>query len=175
MAEIAYLTDLVKTLIDEVKTLRVENQQLHQKFDSLQEEIKTKRRVSSTPKVNKEKCVCKTLKGTPCKNSCLDGKTVCAKHDKPAFIQQTQEQPSTSTAPPQQKKTRTKKPVVKKVTPTHNHPVDQPPPEGTVCQLCETHGDIFDPDMPDADFEDVPVNGQSLEERLRIMLESEGE
>jgi len=169
MAEIAYLTDLVKTLIDEVKTLRVENQQLHEEVKSIREEIKPRKRVAK-PKEPTEKCVCKTIKGTPCKNSRLPGKDVCAKH-----INTKEPVASTSTAPPPQKKMRTKKPVVKKVVPVHNHPIGQPPEEGVICELCETHGDLLDPDMPDAEFEVVPENGQSLEERLRIMLENEGE
>ena len=60
----------------------------------------------------------------------------------------------------------------KKEVPLHNHKPGELPTE--TCELCETHGDILDPDMPDAEFEVVPVNGQTLEERLRIMLESEG-
>jgi len=167
MSDIIYLTDLVKTLLDEVKTLRVENNQLREEFKVFREDMKPKRRVTK-PKEPVEKCSCKTIKGTPCKNSCLDGKTVCAKHEKQIETSASGKEPLVS------KKPRVKKPIVKKIVPMHNHPIGESPRDGVMCELCETHGDILDPDMPDAEFEVVPVNGQTLEERLRIMLESEG-
>jgi regulator of replication initiation timing len=167
MSDITYLTDLVKTLLDEVKTLRVENNQLREEFKTFCEETRPKRRVIKS-KDPIEKCSCKTIKGTPCKNSRLEGKAVCAKHEKQMETHAPGKEPLVS------KKPRVKKPIVKKVVPMHNHPIGESPRDGLICELCETHGDILDPDMPDAEFEVVPVNGQSLEERLRIMLESEG-
>lgn len=189
MADIAQLTELVKTLINEVKTLRDENRELHEKMDSLRDENRElhekmdslrdnmKTKTTRVPKVSQacRKCTSNTQKGTPCKNNCLPGKDVCAKHQQcPVVIQQPQ--PSTSSGVSSvaaTKKPRVKKPTVKKSVPRHNHPIGRPPAEDVICELCETHGDILDPEMPDVEFEVVPVNGQSLEERLRIMLENE--
>ena len=175
MADIAQLTELVKTLINEVKTLRDENRELHEKIDSLRDDMKTK--TTRVPKTSQpcRKCTSSTQKGTPCKNNCLPGKDVCAKHEQRPVSQGPGPSTSSGESSTTTKKPRVKKPVVKKSVPSHNHPIGQPPMEGVICELCETHGDILDPEMPDAEFEVVPVNGQSLEERLRIMLENEPE
>jgi hypothetical protein len=172
MADILYLTDLVKTLIDEVKILRVENRQLHEEVKTIREEITPKKRMPKQ-KVPIEKCICKTIKGTPCKNGRLPGRDMCAKHV--GMTDESVAAPIPSTSAVAHKKPKVKKVTTKKVIPVHNHPIGEPPRDGVICELCETHGDLLDPDMPDADFEVVPVNGQSLEERLRIMLESEGD
>lgn len=173
MSELAYLTDLVKTLIDEVKTLRVENKQLHEKFDSFKDQIKPKRTGATQKKPVADRVQCKAIaasSGNRCKCRAKDGKDVCDKHDR-----QHASPPQTSECPPpdQKKKPRVKKPVIKKPVPVHNHPIGEPPGDGIVCELCEQHGDIFDPDVVDADFEVIAVDGLSIEDRLRIMLENE--
>jgi len=168
MSDIVHLTDLVKSLLDEVKTLRVENKQLHDEVKAIREEIKPKKRCSTKPP-DKPKVQCSAIAATSglrCKRCALDGKTVCAMHDKPS---------TSNTQPAPKRKPKVKKTKQKKPIPTHNHPIGEPPREGTVCELCESHGDIFDPGTADADFEVCPENGQSIEERLRIMLENEGE
>ena len=38
---------------------------------------------------------------------------------------------------------------------------------------CISHGDILDPEMPDHEYKCLDVNGLSLEERLRIVVENE--
>ena len=177
MADILYLTDLVKSLLEEVKTLRVENKQLHDEVKSIREEIKPNKRCNTKPPPTpRTQCTAiAASSGLRCKCKAKIGKTVCEKHDKPPPPQQA----STSSAgtSTQKKKPRVKKSAKKKKkeVPVHNHPIGEPPKEGTVCQLCENHGDIFDPGTADADFEICLENGQSIEERLRIMLENEGE
>lgn len=170
MADITHLTDLVKSLIEEVKTLRVENKQLHEEVKCIREEMKTKKR--STPKpTTKPKVQCSATaatSGNRCKRCALDGKDVCAMHDRPTSSNTVRE-------PKPNRKPKVKKVKQKKLVPEHNHPIGESPIEGVVCELCENHGDIFDPDTADADFEVCEENGQSIEERLRIMLESEGE
>lgn len=168
MADIAHLTDLVKSLIEEVKTLRVENQQLHEEVKCIRQEMKPKKRTSPKPPTE-PKVQCSAIaatSGNRCKRCTLEGKNVCAMHDKPS----TSNPQPTTMRKPKVKKTKQKKPV-----PVHNHPIGESPREGAVCELCENHGDIFDPHTADADFEVCPENGQSIEERLRIMLENEGE
>jgi len=165
MADIVHLTDLVKSLIDEVKTLRVENKQLYEEVKAIREEIKPKRRSVTTEKV--QCAAIAASSGNRCKCRVKEGKTVCEKHDKPP--------PSTSDVQPPKKIPKVKK-VTKKAkrpTPMHNHPIGEPPSEGVTCELCEAHGDIFDPGVADTEFEVVPENGLSIEERLRNMLENE--
>jgi regulator of replication initiation timing len=165
MADIVHLTDLVKSLIDEVKTLRVENKQLYEEVKSIREEIKPKRRSVSVEKVQCGAIAASS--GNRCKCRAKEGKTVCEKHDKP--------QSSTSNVQPSTKIPKVKKvsKKTKKQIPMHNHPIGEPPSEGVTCELCERHGDIFDPGVADTEFEVVPENGLSIEERLRNMLENE--
>lgn len=188
MAEIAYLTDLVKLLFDEVKTTKVmvvklheENVKLHEKIDLMRDEMKPKKRGSpKTPVVPKVQCsAIAASSGNRCKCRAKDGKDVCEKHDKQRQKQQVQQastsSSSSSNAEPSvpKKKPRVKKDASKKVTPVHNHPIGEPQLDGVICELCENHGDIFDPGVADVDFEILPENDQYIEERLRIMLENE--
>ena len=55
--------------------------------------------------------------------------------------------------------------------PMHNHEPGEVPKEP--CSLCESHGDIFDPTLPDHEFTGTIVDGKTLEERLRIAIEEE--
>jgi hypothetical protein len=68
-----------------------------------------------------------------------------------------------------------KRPILKKKkkeVPLHNHKPGELPTE--TCELCETHGDIFDPGMPDSEFEESQDDGDiSIEEKLRKMLDEE--
>ena len=69
---------------------------------------------------------------------------------------------------------RGKKPSLKKTKdppPMHNHEPGEKPTQP--CSLCESHGDIFDPTLPDHEFTGTVVDGKTLEERLRIAIEEE--
>jgi hypothetical protein len=81
------------------------------------------------PKTPKEKpkkvhCTGLNMRGNPCKGKVLPDCTYCERHD-----------PS---LPPKQ----TQKKAKKKGVPEHNHGVGVEPL--VPCELCETHGDIFD-------------------------------
>jgi len=39
--------------------------------------------------------------------------------------------------------------------------------------LCDTHGDVTDPDLINTEYEEVNVGGKSIEERLLEVIESE--
>ena len=68
--------------------------------------------------------------------------------------------------PPKPEKPRRakKEPKPKKIQPEHTHGIGEVP-EG-VCPLCETHGDVMDPTLPEATFE----GDGDIEERLRRLL-----
>ena len=69
---------------------------------------------------------------------------------------------------------RKKRPVVKKKKdppPKHNHAPGEIPKDP--CSLCISHGDVLDPDMPDAKFKGAPIAEMSLEERLRLAIEED--
>lgn len=122
-------------------------QSLHQKVDDLTKENK-ELRLLITPQVTvaapkrtvahseREQCTGLTAKGTQCKNKCVDnGKCKMHSNQDTAQIQPKQKK---------QKKTKPKPPV-------HNHAPGEEPE--VFCQLCESHGDILDPELPDREFE----------------------
>lgn len=78
------------------------------------------------PKEPKKVCCGVNMRGNACKKKCVDGETWCEAHDP--------ELP--------QKEKKTKK---KKIAPEHNHSVGVEPL--VPCELCQTHGDMFDPNV----------------------------
>ena len=102
---------------------------------------------------SKEPCQGVTGKGTPCRNGALSGGCHCRMH---------------SREPRGVKASRVKKePKPKKIQPEHTHPIGVDPTDP--CPLCETHGDVMDPCLPDSDFE----GADDLTERLRELLSRE--
>jgi len=65
---------------------------------------------------------------------------------------------------PEKPKRAKKDPKPKKVQPEHTHELGEVPTD--VCPLCETHGDVMDPTLPDATFE----GHEDIEDRLRKLL-----
>uniref|UniRef100_A0A6C0JYZ8 Uncharacterized protein n=1 Tax=viral metagenome TaxID=1070528 RepID=A0A6C0JYZ8_9ZZZZ len=120
-------------------TILEENKMLRQKVEELSEKIE---KPKSTKKVqnDREQCSGFTSKGTRCKNKCIEGDK-CRMHSNQDPEQVVQPKP--------------KKEKKKKIEPpTHTHlPCEEPE---VYCELCETHGDIMDPTLPDRQFEIVP-------------------
>ena len=85
------------------------------------------------PKAPKVVCTGLNMRGNPCKRKCMDGETFCDRHD-----------PS---APQKEKKGKAKG---KKVAPLHNHEIDEEPL--VPCELCQTHGDMFDQNVTDVEM-----------------------
>lgn len=88
-----------------------------------------------TPKEKpvKQHCTGLNMRGNPCKGKCLPGETYCERHD--------------PKAPPKQAQKKKKK-----QPPEHNHGIGVEPL--VPCDLCETHGDIFDGGVTDAKWVD---------------------
>jgi len=175
---------LLQTLVEKVTKIEEENKCLREKMDSvietntlLREKIekienmekvvpeqgKKKTKVPKEPKVE---CSEMTAKGNKCTKPCIPGETCCTLHMK------MRERRACLPVPTEPKK---KRPILKKKkkeVPVHNHKPGELPTE--TCELCETHGDIFDPDMPDSEFEESQDDGDiSIEEKLRKMLDEE--
>jgi hypothetical protein len=122
-------------------------------------------------KVAKEdRPICPSLTGkkTPCKNRCLPGSDKCHLH---CVTLPTGEPkpPRAPRVPKAESEKVTKKSAKKsKVQPSHNHaPLVAP---DAPCQLCDSHGDAMNPGAPSVQFE-----SQSLQERLRAIIQSESE
>ena len=166
---------LLQTLVEKVTKIEEENKCLREKMDSvietntlLREKIeameKPKPKKTVVPVTKEPKLVCSmmTAKGNQCTKPCIQGETCCTLHMKMRDKKSNTEQ------------TVKKRPVLKKKkkdVPVHNHKPGETPIE--TCELCETHGDIFDPDMPDTEFEESQDNDMSIEEKLRKMLDEE--
>jgi hypothetical protein len=129
-------------------------EELREELNKLREEIAELRALhvgKSTQK--KDPCQGVTGKGTPCRNGALPGTQHCRMH---------------SREPKEPKAHREKKePKQKKIQPEHTHGIDEEPVQP--CALCETHGDVMDPTLPDASFEEV----DDVAERLRKLLSRE--
>jgi hypothetical protein len=172
---------LLQTLIEKVSKVEEENKYLREKMEMVHELVNTNKvliekietlekpkpitkKPSKVPKEPKVVCSMTTAKGNQCTKPCIQGETCCTLHMKMRDKKSNTEQPVK------------KRPVLKKKkkeVPVHNHKPGETPTE--TCELCETHGDIFDPDMPETEFEESQDNDMSIEEKLRKMLEEEGE
>ena len=171
---------LLQTLVEKVTKIEEENKCLREKMDSvietntlLREKIEhmekpkpITKKPSKVPKEPKIECSAMTAKGHKCTKPCVPGETCCTLHIK------MHEKQKCIPVPTEPKK---KRPILKKKkkeVPLHNHKPGELPTE--TCELCETHGDIFDPDMPDSEFEESQDDGDiSIEEKLRKMLDEE--
>ena len=80
------------------------------------------------PRVKRQSCNGINIRGNPCRNKCIDGKTFCERHD--------------PDAPVVNKKTKRNK---KRDIQMHTHEPGEVPE--IRCLLCETHGDMFDPNL----------------------------
>ena len=169
---------LLQTLIEKVSKVEEENKYLREKMEMVHELVNTnkvllekietlekpKTKKTMVPVTKEPKVVCSmtTAKGNQCTKPCIQGETCCTLHMKMRDKKSNTEQ------------TVKKRPVLKKKkkdVPVHNHKPGETPTE--TCELCETHGDIFDPDMPDTEFEESQDNDMSIEEKLRKMLDEE--
>ena len=130
-------------------------EELREQIAQLREEVAELRllHVAKPSQKKKDPCQGVTGKGTPCRNGALPGTQHCRMHSR---------EPKEAKAPRQKKE-----PKPKKIQPEHNHPIGEEPTEP--CALCETHGDVMDPTLPDAGFEGV----DDVTERLRELLSRE--
>ena len=100
------------------------------------------------PRAKRPACTGINIRGNPCRNKCIEGETFCEKHD-----------PS---KPPTTKKTKRPK---KRDVHVHNHAPGETPSEP--CVLCQTHGDIFDPNVIKVEFvESQGEDGLTLKDRI---------
>jgi len=113
-------------------------------------------------KVPTNLCTAKTAKGLPCKYKPQKGSCVCKIHA-------SKSQPTEPKEPePPKKKKITKK--VKAAVPEHTHALTEDLSPDNVCQLCDTHGSVLDPKLPEAEFELADDDDDDLTTRLKAIL-----
>ena len=179
---ITHLTNEVNILKEESVKTNILLESMKEKLEKLENPksgVKKKPRDEST----RVQCSCFTTKGTRCTRFVYGGETMCVMHkrmqnkkdsDKPVVNEvsktgETNEKSNGKKVVKRGKKSSGKK--TKDPPPMHNHEPGEDPTEP--CSLCESHGDIFDPTLPDHEFTGTIVDGKTLEERLRIAIEEE--
>lgn len=118
--------------------------------------VKEKKKRQVKVKPADQLCTGKTAKGEACKFAVkCDG--LCGIHLRQLNKDTTKE---TAKAPKKSKK-------VKEV-PVHTHPLSEEADD--TCVLCETQGNIMEPELTKAEFEAVAEDGLSIQERLKAIL-----
>jgi len=93
--------------------------------------------------VEPARCKGMTGKGTPCRNKAGTNGEYCGMHGEMKLCQP---------IPPKESKKPKKPKKPKKLQPEHTHEGGG----GGVCELCETHGDVWNLGLVDEEFEAVP-------------------
>ena len=124
------------------------------------------------PQVPTNLCTAKTAKGAPCKYKPQKGSCVCKIHASKAGGDEQVHPPSEPKEPkePPKKKKAPKK--VKAAVPEHTHALTEDLSPDNVCQLCDTHGSVLDPKMPEVEFE-LADDEPDLAARLKAILSEE--
>jgi hypothetical protein len=138
------------------KSISYRMEELREELNKLREEVAELRLLQvakTTQGKKKDPCQGVTGKGTPCRNGALPGTCHCRMHSR---------EPKESREPKQKKE-----PKPKKIQPEHTHGIGEEPTEP--CALCETHGNVLDPTLPDVGFRET----DDVTERLRALLQSE--
>jgi hypothetical protein len=114
-------------------------------------------------------CTAKTAKGAPCKYKPQKGSCVCKIHAAKVQEEHPPSEPSKEVPEPPKKKKAPKK--VKAAGPEHTHALTEDLSPDNVCQLCDTHGSVLDPKMPEVEFE--LADDLDLAARLKAILAEE--
>ena len=112
-------------------------------------------------------CTARTAKGAPCKYRPQKGSCVCKIH-----ASKTQEAPPEPEEVPKASKKKKTPKKTKAPAPEHTHALTEDLSPDNVCQLCDTHGSVLDPGMPEAEFELVDEE-PDLAARLKAILSGE--
>jgi hypothetical protein len=118
--------------------------------------VKEKKKRQIKEKPADQLCTGKTAKGEPCKFAVkCDG--LCGIH-----LRQLNKDTNKDTTKVPKKS--------KKVTeaPKHTHPLTEEADD--TCKLCETQGNVMEPELTKAEFEAVAESGLSIQERLKAIL-----
>jgi hypothetical protein len=109
-------------------------------------------------------CTALTAKGLPCKYKPQRGSCVCRIH---ASKSDPDPPPEPAEVPPKKKKAPKR---TKAKAPEHSHALSEDLSPDNVCQLCDTHGSVADPGLPDAEFELADDDDMDLAARLKAIL-----
>jgi hypothetical protein len=126
----------------------------------VQEVTKTPK-VPKAPKEEKRPCIGQTTKGQ-CKFAAMPGSDLCGIHQRKADGVKSEKKPKVD-GEEKPKKT----PKTKATDPKHTHPLTE---ESEDCELCSTHGNVMNPELPKQDFEEAEeARAKEAEERAKIV------
>jgi hypothetical protein len=117
-------------------------------------------------------CTAKTAKGAPCKYKPQKGSCVCKIHASKATLDELVHPPEPMEEVPKASKKKKTPKKTKAAVPEHTHALTEDLSPDNACQLCDTHGSVLDPGMPEAEFELVDEE-PDLAARLKAVLSGE--
>ena len=117
-------------------------------MEEILEEIRALRQIIQSLQPSQTICEGVTGKGTRCRNRASPDSCYCRMHSGERRV-----------APKVQKVPKTQK-KLKKVQPEHTCE------GGGMCMLCETHGDVWDPELVDAEFEGENIVDLKISENI---------
>lgn len=115
-------------------------------IDDLRLEVQVLKEEVSGGKKSKDHCQGITGKGTQCRNGAIKGECYCKMHIKKKNEVEVEVEVEVK------KKNKEKVKPLKKTHPEHDHPIGV---KSSTCVLCDTHGDVWDPGLPDCCWEVV--------------------
>ena len=116
------------------------------------------------PKEEKRPCTGQTTKGQ-CKFAAMPGSDLCGIHQRKADGVKPEKKPKVEGAE-KPKKT----PKTKAVDPKHTHPLTE---ESEDCELCSTHGNVMNPELPKQDFEEAEARAKVVWAKMKAEKKEE--
>ena len=135
---------------------------------------KTDKKKKKTAPEDRQKCSGVTAKGDPCKNFAQQDGPLCHIHKKKEEASASSSKPVKEPKEPKEpKKGRKVKAQKKKKSdhpPEHSHELTEEPE--SPCDLCESHGNVLNPKLPENQFEAIEEGEEGdLQSRLRAILD----
>ena len=116
------------------------------------------------PKEEKRPCTGQTTKGQ-CKFAAMPGSDLCGIHQRKADGVKTEKKPKVD-GEEKPKKT----PKTKATDPKHTHPLTE---ESEDCELCSTHGNVMNPELPKQDFEEAEARAKLVWAKMKAEKKEE--
>ena len=110
------------------------------------------------PKEEKRPCTGQTTKGQ-CKFAAMPGSDLCGIHQRKADGVKPEKKPKVEGAEKPKKA-----PKTKATDPKHTHPLTE---ESEDCELCSTHGNVMNPELPKQDFEEAEARAKVVWAKMK--------
>jgi len=157
-----YTSSLLRTVCDDYNLDFEEVSKKYMDFSFFEtskvKEVQKKPREPKVPKEEKRLCIGQTTKGQ-CKFAAMSGSDLCGIHQRKADGVKSEKKPKVEGGE-KPKKT----PKTKAADPKHTHPLTE---ESEDCELCSTHGNVMNPDLPKQDFEEAEARAKLVWAKMK--------